>query len=326
MMSIRRLSWIGFLLVIFLSVINGSSARGVNGGADCASCTIVLGVVEHLSILYNETIVQSLERFCNYLPTQFKTFCKAAVDFAGRIFRFSLIQEKKNDCLGPIIIDGFLHKETPDVICHSLKICTDDAGQPECRLFPSNTSSSLSLAQRGANLRQRHPSILSLSQSKACEIPGIKEICKLLENVFNNHIPLMDLDGDHFGTEEALRGTSWRGKDCDDFSKKVRPGARTVNGDAVLDENCNGIFGLDSATGQPWETEFCNDTQRIGIAVLGDSISAHFHIPEEWLDARQLTAATFEHLLLILDNELDWPQLSGTTGHVNISWPNIEGN
>jgi acyloxyacyl hydrolase len=220
-----------------------------------------------------------------------------------------------------------LHKETPDVICHSLKICTDDAGQPECRLFPSNTSSSsLSLAQRGANLRQRHSSILSLSQSKACEIPGIKEICKLLENVFNNHIPLMDVDGDHFGTEAALRGTSWRGKDCDDFSKKVRPGARSVNGDIAVDENCNGIFGLDSTTGRAWEEEFCNDTQRLGIAVLGDSVSAHFHIPEEWLDARQLTAATFEHLLLILDNELDWPQLSGTTGHVNVSWPNVEGN
>ncbi len=220
-----------------------------------------------------------------------------------------------------------MHKETPDVICHSLKICTDDAGQPECRLFPSNTSSSsLSLAQRGANLRQRHSSILSLSQSKACEIPGIKEICKLLENVFNNHIPLMDVDGDHFGTEAALRGTSWRGKDCDDFSKKVRPGARSVNGDIAVDENCNGIFGLDSTTGRAWEEEFCNDTQRLGIAVLGDSVSAHFHIPEEWLDARQLTAATFEHLLLILDNELDWPQLSGTTGHVNVSWPNVEGN
>ncbi len=218
-----------------------------------------------------------------------------------------------------------MNNETPDDICHSIKICTDDAGQPKCRLFPSKTSSSNSIAERGANLRLRHPSILSLSQSKACEIPGIKEICKLLEHVFNNHIPLVDLDGDHFGTESALRGSSWRGKDCDDFSKKVRPGARSVNGDAVLDENCNGIFGLDSTTGRAWEEEFCNDTQRLGIAVLGDSISAHFHIPEQWLDARQLSVATFEHLLLIIDNELDWPQLSAITGHVNVSWPNVEG-
>jgi len=67
-------------LVVFLSIINGTSATG----HDCAVCTIVLGVVEHLSILYNESIVQSLDRFCNYLPTEFKAFCKEAVDFLGK--------------------------------------------------------------------------------------------------------------------------------------------------------------------------------------------------------------------------------------------------
>jgi acyloxyacyl hydrolase len=133
------------------------------------------------------------------------------------------------------------------------------------------------------------------------------------------------LDGDHFGTESSLRGSSWRGKDCNDFSRSIRPGARSVNGDAVLDQNCNGIFGMDSTTGRPWEEEFCNDTQRLGIVVLGDSISAHFHLPEQWLDARQLSMDAFEHLLFILENEMDWPQLSGVTGHVNITWPNIEG-
>jgi acyloxyacyl hydrolase len=92
-MSNRRLGWIGLLLVVFLSIVNGSLARGVNGGADCASCTIVLGVVEHLSILYNETIVQSLDRFCSYLPTEFKAFCKEAVDFVGR----SLISNNSRD-------------------------------------------------------------------------------------------------------------------------------------------------------------------------------------------------------------------------------------
>lgn len=79
------LRWTCFVLVVLLTLTNGSSAGGANGGSDCASCTIVLGVVEHLSMLYNETIVQSLDRFCNYLPTEFKAFCKEAVDFAGRI-------------------------------------------------------------------------------------------------------------------------------------------------------------------------------------------------------------------------------------------------
>ena len=55
--------------------------------------------------------------------------------------------------------------------------------------------------------------------------------------------------------------------------------------------------------------------------MLGDSISAHFHIPEEWLDATKISAAAFEHLAFILENELDWPMLSATTGYMNSTWP-----
>ncbi|CAF1510570.1 unnamed protein product [Rotaria magnacalcarata] len=297
------------LLVVLFSIVNGNLARGVNGGVDCASCTIVVGVIEHLSILYNETIVTSLERFCNYLPSDIKTYCKVAVDY-----------------LGPIIVEGFLKNETPDIICHSITLCRDDPGQPECRLFSSKSLSNLSHSQRGANLRQRYPWLPSLLTSKACDLPGIKEICKIFEEVFNNHMPLVDIDGDRFGTEESFRGSAWRGKDCDDFSSKIRPGARSVMGDYAIDHNCNGIYGMDSSTNKPWEEEFCNDTQRLGIAVLGDSVSAHFHIPEQWLDARQLSVGVFEHLVYIIGNELDWPQLSGTTGHINNTWPNIEGS
>lgn len=305
----KSLAWLCFVLAVGVPIANATWLRGVNGGSDCASCTIALGVVEHLSILYNESIVDSLDRLCNYLPTQFRIYCKTTVDF-----------------LGPIIVDGFLKKETADVICHALTFCHDDPGQQKCQLFPSKFFSTLSLDERGASIRRRYPALLAtLSESKVCDLPGIKEICKIFENVYKNHIPLVDLDGDHFGTESSARGSSWRGKDCNDFSKKIRPGARSPNGDPVNDENCNGIFGMDATTGQPWELELCNEKQRLGIAVLGDSISAHFHIPEEWLDARQLSVAAFEHLLFIIENELDWPQLSAATGHVNVSWPNIEG-
>ena len=160
---------------------------------------------------------------------------------------------------------------------------------------------------------------------KICNIPGIKEICKILENAFNNHLPTVDFDHDKFGTESTLRGSSWRGKDCGDFSASIHPGARAIQQDVTVDHNCNGILGVDSSTGRPWEEQFCDDTKRLGIAVLGDSISAHFHIPEQWLDARQFSPAAFEHVGFILENELDWPQMSATTGHVNVSWPNIEG-
>lgn len=174
-------------------------------------------------------------------------------------------------------------------------------------------------------LRQNHPSLLPLFTSEICTIPGIAEICKFIEKAFSNHLPTVDIDGDGFGTEPTLRGTSWRGKDCNDFSSKIRPGARSVMEDYDVDHNCNGIVGMDSSTGQPWEKELCNDTQRMGIAILGDSISAHFHIPEEWVDASQASTYVFEHMPFIIENELDWPHLSSSIGYVNSSWPTIKG-
>ena len=81
----KSFAWVCFLLSVGIPIVNATWLRGVNGGSDCASCTIALGVVEHLSILYNESIVESLDRLCNYLPTQFRIYCKTTVDFLGKI-------------------------------------------------------------------------------------------------------------------------------------------------------------------------------------------------------------------------------------------------
>lgn len=80
----RALAVFCFSLAVFIPIINGFRLGSVNGGSNCASCTIVLGVIDHLSILYNESIVESLERYCNYFTDQFRTYCKEAVDFLGR--------------------------------------------------------------------------------------------------------------------------------------------------------------------------------------------------------------------------------------------------
>lgn len=76
--------WICLLLVVLVPVVNGYLGRGVNGGGDCATCSIVLGIVDHLTIVYNDTAAHALERLCNFLPGEFKVYCKAAVNFLGR--------------------------------------------------------------------------------------------------------------------------------------------------------------------------------------------------------------------------------------------------
>ena len=306
-MPMLIISSIGVFFLIALTSVDARSIRSANGGVDCATCTVVLGLVEQLTTLYNESVVMSLERLCSFFPDKYQVYCKTAVDF-----------------LGPIIIDGFTKGENPDVVCHSLRFCHDDSGKGKCRAYPSRSADQFD--ERVLRLRQRHPFFSFLQpKAKICDVPGIKEICQLLEYVFGHHEPAVDTDKDQFGIESTFRGSSWRGKDCNDVNAQVHPGAKSIGGDATLDHNCNGIFGLNPGSGQPWEDELCNDTQRLGIAVLGDSISAHFHIPEQWLDARQLSPQAFEHLAFILENELDWPQLSYTTGHVNVSWPNIIG-
>ena len=45
----------------------------------------------------------------------------------------------------------------------------------------------------------------------------------------------------------------------------------------------NKFKGRDPSTGESYEDKFCNNTGQMGIALLGDSIGAHFHLPEQWL-------------------------------------------
>ena len=84
---------------------------------------------------------------------------------------------------------------------------------------------------------------------------------KNLVSDINNHVPARaaDRDGDLHATSPILRGSAWRGRDCDDADADVRPGRRPIAGDAsVVDSNCNGIFGVDEK-GDPYETTLCGD-------------------------------------------------------------------
>ena len=64
--------------------------KDVNGGVNCAACTIVVTLVEQLAIVYNDTIEESLNNFCNFIPEGiFRLTCQQAVE-----------------TFGPVIIDG----------------------------------------------------------------------------------------------------------------------------------------------------------------------------------------------------------------------------
>lgn len=64
--------------------------KGANGGINCAVCAVLLTLIDGLAVVYNDTIEESLTKFCNYLP--------------DGVFRITCEQAVKT--FGPVIIDG----------------------------------------------------------------------------------------------------------------------------------------------------------------------------------------------------------------------------
>lgn len=303
-----------FVLLFFTFFSNRENyvcARGINGGMKCATCTVVMGLMEQSSVIHNETIAASLERMCNYLPDKFHVACKLAVEFVG-----------------PIIIDIFTVSVTPDVVCHTLDVCySDSGGKYLCHLFPYPDEfifrTSLKKARRRLNQHLKKKNLTKLPD--LCSWPGIKELCEFLIDIFSYHEPGVDEDKDSFSVLPELRGTAWRGRDCRDNDASVYPGKRPTDGDIKTDSNCNGIHGVNPDTGKPFEEELCGDSGQLGVIVLGDSASAHFHAPAEWFTAKDLTKAILSNLTYVVENEGDWPDLSYFTGYRNSTWPIVHG-
>lgn len=289
--------------------------NGQNGGVNCAACTIVTGLVEQLAEIYNISIDRALSKFCGFLPSGFQEACTTLVD-----------------TYGPVVIQLLEKKETPDVVCLALDFCKNETGHV-CRLFPlpsrrrTAVSEAEELRERVSAAKRSVQHLLGgygRLRPDLCNISVVKPICDLINRFGNDHLPVDDVDGDYFSDLETFRGTSWRGKDCNDFDADVHPGRRTTD-DAVFDSNCNGIFGVDGDTGQTYEEKWCKETGQMGTVLLGDSAGAHFHIPPEWLTSSELSEEVFKDLFFILENELDWPMLSSATAYKNSTWPVIRG-
>ncbi len=200
------------------------SQKDANGGATCATCSILVGLVEQLSQIYNISIADSISKFCEFLPSGFNVACKLIVtDFA------------------PTIIKLLENKETPDIVCHALDICTNQTGE-FCHVFPlPKHDSTNDIRARVARAKQtvkltrinlglKSDAFLNPYHKfvDLCNISVIKPICDLIDRFGNDHLPVDDLDGDYFSDVPTFRGSSWRGKDCNDVSSKAHPGLPSI--------------------------------------------------------------------------------------------------
>jgi len=280
----------------------GRRVGDANGGTPCAVCTVAVALLEQTASVRNASVDATIAKICDLFPAGvIRDTCVAAVDIYG-----------------PIVIDRLDMKDTPDVVCAALKFCTGT-----CHVFPPPAA-----GMKAATARAKaavEPMVTGLPAF--CDKPEFQAICNLINNFSSNHTPIADADGDHFSTLPTLRGSDWRGKDCNDHRADYHPGAKPIDWDVLEDSNCNGIFGVDPKSGQPYEKEWCGNSNPKGVAVIGDSASAHFHIPAQYMEPGVWDNTTFHNILMIAENEFDWPMFSAYTGHQNTSlyYPDITG-
>ncbi|NXI10897.1 AOAH hydrolase, partial [Irena cyanogastra] len=256
-------------------------------------CVLVVSVIEQLAQWHNSTVKAAVERLCDYIPEKHNSLCLCTISFS--------IDREMN----------------ADVVCHSLRLCKQDPGQPLCHLYSPPKLYHL--------CELMHPStfiFLPLQKSfmgfsSVCAFPLLANMCEKIKYVLRNKLPFEDFDGDKFSTFPTLRGYHWRGRDCNDKNTTVYPGRRPDNWDAKSDSNCNGIWGVDPKDRIPYEEKFCKGADSRGVVLLGDSAGAHFHIPPEWMTVTQMSAKSFANLPMAFSDEFDWPQFSEITGFLN---------
>uniref|UniRef100_A0A8B9DL79 Acyloxyacyl hydrolase n=1 Tax=Anser cygnoides TaxID=8845 RepID=A0A8B9DL79_ANSCY len=274
---------------------------GLYKGHTCVGCVLVVSVIEQLAQWHNSTVKAAVERLCNYIPEKLQGFCYVLAELYG-----------------PHIAELIDREMNADVVCHSLRLCKQDPGQPLCHLYPPPKVGLSTAIWKAKRILKTSKDLKSTTRfSNLCAFPLLANLCEKIKYVIRNKLPFEDFDGDKFSTFPTLRGYHWRGRDCDDRNTTVYPGRRPDNWDVKSDSNCNGIWGMDPKDGIPYEEKFCKGADSRGVVLLGDSAGAHFHIPPEWMTVTQMSAKSFANLPMAFTDELDWPQFSEITGFLN---------
>lgn len=289
----------------------------------CAYCQLGLGLVEQIGVQVK--LEAKLTELCAKTGP-LSSICEAAV--------------KK-------LTDELLKNTAPDILCHKMNICVDNLST--CKAWNEWPVKNLPPAPEAWPVERRelkdglvgldHPVLgdiftkfASAAGESAADVGVFAHVAYMLAPLFykesdvnspckfnitchieavTNHLPLQDGDADRFGSVfPYARGTNWRGTDCNDRDPQVYPGAS--NEDSSVDKNCNGIYGRND-TGS-YEDLFCAGTGSRGLIMLGDSATAHFHVPPQWLTA---DGWNLDQLVPDAMDELDVPQCSWGTGHVN---------
>ncbi len=73
-----------------------------------------------------------------------------------------------------------------------------------------------------------------------------------------------------------------------------------AGGDVFGDSNCNGVWGYDLLKLKSYEDELCAGTGQRGLIMLGDSATAHFHVPEQFMVGRSVLVLLVFFIFFVL--------------------------
>ncbi|KAJ3441527.1 acyloxyacyl hydrolase [Anaeramoeba flamelloides] len=278
----------GFLFLIL--IIFSISYKQATASDKCLEATLALGIIRDIADVEMISIEDVFDKLCDYLPAELYEVCLKTVNhYAGDVIQY------------------FMEEDNPDSVAQKLGLCK----QPQCRLYPKGDQSHF-----GPQLDKKENKYTTKRAEKDPKLTkSIWELIKEeIDKIAKEHVPIVDLDNDHFVTYKTLRGSNWRGKDCNDVVSGIKPGTVPLNGDIDYDSNCNGISGRDS-DGVSYEDKFCKDSQPMGVMVLGDSVGAHFHIPPEYFDSQKILDGVLKRTVMsLIEMEADWPHKSYGTG------------
>ena len=263
---------------------------GIN--TKCIACSMGLDLLIHYLALHPEPVDTFIEnKLCKLFPEEL--IQDTCIEFV-KIY-------------GDTLISGLMKKLSSDDICAGVGLCAGN----QCRLRPKEYSYPQLTFSFEGYWKYRGPFVKP-------KFDPWQWIQDLIQKVASKHLPLFDLDGDNFSDIAWLRGSSWRGKDCNDNNANIYPGRKVnpVDG-SDADYNCNGISGTDPETKKPWKEVLCGNYSQMGVAVVGDSAGAHFSVPQAWVNVSQWSSKAFSDVLIRLLHELDKPHYSGYTGFLN---------
>jgi acyloxyacyl hydrolase len=324
---------LSLLLIALLLVVSMRQSEAAVGG--CVGCTIVVTVLEQIAIAHpGYKLKDAAQLWCQALSGEQDWLFKPCNEALGAI--------------APLIELDWKLGATPDESCRKLTLCKGD--DTLCALWPKNKSlfeeqqtppvspqaleafqgffdesealfeyifgAALNWSTLG-EIKQLHD-FPALSKYKPQEETAADDYWYLR--------PFFDEDKDLFSTVDQLRGSAWRGKDCDETNPEVYPTRSTrtsKTSDPNIDHNCNGISTLDPGTRKGYEELLCGGTKTYQYVGIGDSATAHFSLPPAWLSGREMTKTTYRGLIQIAMNEVDWPQCSLSTGHNSTQCPSF---